>query len=88
MLTDKDSEFHRLCRLSLDGKLGACLSEKIPWDVDEFDLSRDGKLVAFLTNEDGIGKLHVVSLAGGADLRVPALPAGVVTGLRFRHEGH
>src|SRR5579863_257748 len=29
VLTDKDSDFHRLCRLSLDGKLGACLGGKI-----------------------------------------------------------
>jgi dipeptidyl aminopeptidase/acylaminoacyl peptidase len=88
VLTDQGSEFHRLCRLSLDGKLGACLSTSIPWDVDEFDLSRDGKLVAFATNEDGIGKLHIVSLAGGKELRTPELPAGVLTGLRFRDEGH
>jgi dipeptidyl aminopeptidase/acylaminoacyl peptidase len=88
VLTDKGSEFHRLCRLSLEGKLGECLSTKIPWDVEGFDLSHDGKLAAFITNEDGIGVLHVVSLANGVELPLPKLPIGVLTGLRFRREGH
>jgi dipeptidyl aminopeptidase/acylaminoacyl peptidase len=88
VLTDKDSDFHRLCRLSLEGNLGSCLSGKIPWDVEEFDLSHDGRLAAFLTNEDGIGKLHVVSLATGAELKEPELPYGVPANLRFREQGH
>ena len=88
VLTDEDSEFHRLCRLGFDGKLGACLSTAIPWDVEEFDLSSDGKLVAFITNEDGIGKLHIASVAGGGEHSVPSLPAGVLSGLRFRSQSH
>jgi dipeptidyl aminopeptidase/acylaminoacyl peptidase len=88
VLTDKDSEFHRLCRLSFEGKLGACLSEKIPWDVEDFDLTRDGKLAAFTSNEDGVGKLHIVSLANGAEQPAPALAAGVLGGLHFRRESH
>jgi len=88
VLTDKDSEFHRLCRLSFQGKLGTCLSGKIPWDVEDFDLSRDGKLAAFASNEDGIGKLHILSLATGKEIPAPELPLGVVTGLRFRRTGH
>lgn len=88
VLTDKGSEFQRLCRLSFEGQSGACVSAKIPWDVEEFDLSSDGKLVAFTTNEDGIGKLHIVSLANGAELPVPALPAGVIDGLHIRRGSH
>lgn len=88
VLTDKDSDFHRLCRLSLEGNLGSCLSGKIPWDVEEFDLSHDGKLAAFLTNEDGIGQLHVISLATGAELKEPELPYGVPENLKFRDQGH
>ncbi len=88
VLTDKDSEFHRLCHLSFDGKLGSCVSGDIPWDVEDFDLSHDGKLVAFSTNEDGLGKLHIVSLDTGKRINVPELPAGVVGELRFRGEGH
>jgi len=88
VLTDRGSEFHRLCRLSFDGQLGACLSGSIPWDVDELDLSSDGKLVAFATNEDGIGKLHMMSLADGKEVSVPDLPSGVLGGLDFRDGSH
>src|ERR1035437_628186 len=79
----------RLCRgIFTEGKLGACLSDGIPWDVEEFDLSHDGKLVAFESNEDGISKLHLASLPNGAEKTLPALPAGVLDGIRFRTEGH
>jgi len=88
VLTDKDSEFHRLCGLSFEGKLGACLTSAIPWDVEDFDLSSDGQLAAFTTNEDGIGKLHIVRLASRAELPVPELPAGVLGSVHFRRESH
>ncbi|MGA2536395.1 MAG: prolyl oligopeptidase family serine peptidase [Terracidiphilus sp.] len=88
VLTDKDSEFHRLCQLSFDGKLGACLTSAIPWDVEDFDLSSDGQLAAFTTNEDGIGKLHFVRLASGAELPAPELPSGVLGSVHFRRESH
>src|ERR1035437_4814847 len=38
----------RLCRgIFTEGKLGACLSDGIPWDVEEFDLSIMGKIELF-----------------------------------------
>jgi len=88
VITDKDSEFLRLCRLSLDGKLGRCLSNAIKWDVEGYSLSDDGQPVAFATDEDGVGKLHIVSLKDGKELATPALSSGVVDGLKFRHESH
>jgi len=52
--TDKDSEFHRLAYVDLTTKQHTYLTDHIKWDVDEFDLSPDGRTVAFVTNEDGI----------------------------------
>ena len=88
VLTDKDSEFHRLCRLSLDGNLGRCLSDAVHWDVEGFDLSSDGRLVAFTSDEDGVGVLHIVSLASYAELPPASLPVGVISGIRFRRDSH
>ncbi len=45
--TDKDSEFHRLAYVDLTTKKHTYLTSKIPWDVDDFDLSKDGKRIAF-----------------------------------------
>ena len=57
------------------------LTGGIPWDVDEFALSWDGRKIAFLTNEDGLSALHLLDTATGKELPVPKLPVGLVSGL-------
>jgi len=51
--TDKDSEFHRLAYVISSTQRAQFLTIDIPWDVEGFDLSRDGKRIAFVTNEAG-----------------------------------
>ena len=63
--TDKDSEFQRLTRIDLDSGKHTFLTDHIKWDVDEFELSHDGKTIAFIVNEDGIGKLHLLDTETG-----------------------
>lgn len=84
--TDKDSEFQRLCRIHLKSGKMTVLSA-IRWDVDDFDLSRDGKMIAFVTNEDGVGKLHLLNTRNGKELSVPKLPLGIVSNLRWHENG-
>ena len=74
--TDKDSEFHRLAYIDIATKKHTYLSTAIKWDVQSFDLSKDGKTIAFVTNENGIGKLHLLDTATGKEKAVPKLPAG------------
>jgi dipeptidyl aminopeptidase/acylaminoacyl peptidase len=81
--TDKDSEFQGLCRLELgSGKL-VPLTADIPWNVDTFDVSRDGKLIGFVTNEDGVSKLHVINSKTGRTVHSPKLPLGVIGGVEW-----
>lgn len=77
--TDKDSEFHRLAYMDLASGQYACLTSNIPWDVDEFDLSDDGRSIAFVANEDGFGVLHVLDTATRKQRSLPALPKGVIS---------
>ncbi len=63
------------------------LTANIPWDVGGFTLADDGKHLAFVSNEDGISKLHVLSLPGHREVRLPALPIGVIGGLAFSPDG-
>ena len=58
------------------------------WDVERFDLSRDGKMLAYVKNEDGASVLHVLSLAGKGQLAVPKLPPGVITTLGWHPNSH
>src|SRR6478672_11980261 len=64
------------------GKLEV-LSKAIPWDVDEFEVSDDGKHLAFVTNEDGISRLHVLSLPSHRPVALADLPIGLIGGLSF-----
>ncbi len=86
--TDRGGEFLRLARLDLASGALRTLSGDIPWDVESFDLSSDGRLLAFAVDADGISQLHLIDAASGAALAAPELPAGVVRGLAFRRGSH
>jgi Tol biopolymer transport system component len=82
--TDREGEFRRLVRLGLDNSIQTVYSKDISWDVDGFDLSDDGKILAFFTNEDGFSKLRLVDAQSGAALPSPELPPSSSGGIRFR----
>ena len=83
--TDKESEFQRLAYLDLATKKHTYLTSHINWDVDEFDLSPDGKALAFVVNEDGAAVLHLLDTATGKEKPAPKLPLGQVFGIDW-HE--
>lgn len=87
-LSDLDSEFMRLVRIDLDGGGHTVLSGEIPWDVEELELSDDGKILAFLVNEDGISRLRIVNAGTGQALPSPEVPEGVAGNLLFRPGSH
>ncbi|MFZ0289096.1 MAG: S9 family peptidase [Candidatus Sulfotelmatobacter sp.] len=81
--TDKDSEFQRLAYIDLATKQHTYLTSNIPWDVDEFDLSYDGRTIAFVTNEDGFGVLHLFDTRTRKEKPVPNVPKGVISGVSW-----
>jgi len=87
LTTDKDSEFQRLAYLDLSSKKYTFLTEHIHWDVEDFDLSSDGKTIAFTTNEDGFGILHLRDTKTGKEKPAPKLPAGLIFGVKWHHNG-
>ena len=58
-----------------------------PWDVDAFELSGDGRHLAYVTNEDGIHRLTVLALPSHAAVALPELPVGLIGGLEFSPDG-
>jgi dipeptidyl aminopeptidase/acylaminoacyl peptidase len=84
--TDQDSEFHRLALLDNTGKNPKFLTSDIPWDVESIDLTRDGKRLAFVTNEEGLSVLHVMETDTHKEIKLPKLPTGVVSGLRWHRD--
>jgi dipeptidyl aminopeptidase/acylaminoacyl peptidase len=85
--TDRDNEFARLTYFDLATMQPTYLTTNIKWDVDEFDLSEDGKHIAFATNEDGISKLYVMDTATRKYAPVAGIPAGVISSMRFHRNG-
>lgn len=85
--TDKDAEFQRLCRFDLATKKLTPLASSPLWDVTNLEVSRDGRLVAFVSNEDGVSVLRLLEARTGRELRAPRLPLGVIGGLEW-HANH
>lgn len=85
--TDKGSEFQRLARLDLATGKETYLTSDIPGDVGDFSVSRDGKTVAVVTNEDGVDVLRFLDAATGKLRPGPVLPKGVIGGIEWRENG-
>ncbi len=88
--TDSGSEYMNLAYVELGRPEIKYLvtAPAAKWDVERFDLSRDGKMLAYVKNEDGASVLHVLSLAGKGQLAVPKLPPGVITTLGWHPNSH
>lgn len=82
-ITDRDSEFRRLVYLDLANQRTEVLSASIKWDVTECALAPDGKTIAYISNEDGIGRLHLLNVANRKKIPTPDMPPGVISGLMW-----
>lgn len=83
LATDRDAEFLRLAYMDLATRKIEVLRGDLDWDVDDIALSRDGRRLAYTVNEEGISKLHVMDTATRKHLALPAVPVGVIGGLRW-----
>ena len=89
LISDRDSEFLQLRYVNLFTAEKNVVSGRLPSDVEEFAISRDGRYLAYTVNEGGAGKLNVLDLRSHQDLIPPKLPPGGVIGsLSFDAEGN
>ena len=81
--SDDNSDVLRLGRL--DPRTGKFTPVTPPsrWDVENFNISKDGRTIAYTVNEAGISRLYLFDIAGGQSRAVPGIPAGVIGGLEF-----
>jgi len=79
--TDAGSEFQRLAYVDLATRRVTPLTADIDWDVEEFDLSRDGRTIAFVTNEAGASRLYLMDTGTRRARPVAGVPTGVVSGV-------
>ncbi|MGQ0587024.1 MAG: S9 family peptidase, partial [Gammaproteobacteria bacterium] len=81
--SDEGGEFKQLRYERLGGDGARVLSADIPWDVEELELSADGRYLAFVANAGGVGELHLRDLKRDKAVATPKLPVGLVGNLRF-----
>jgi dipeptidyl aminopeptidase/acylaminoacyl peptidase len=83
VVSDRESEFSRLAYVDLTTFEHTYLTSQIPWDVEDIDLSEDGKHLAFVTNEDGASVLHILETDARKERTLPKLPVGLVYGITW-----
>ncbi len=83
LISDHGSEFRRLRYVPLDGSAPQVLTGHIPWDIEAFALSSDGRYLAYVANVDGYSRLVLRDLVAQKDLPVPELPAGTIANPLF-----
>lgn len=81
VLSDLGSDFQRLG--TIDPKTGkfSPRGPALDWDIEDFEMSADGRTVALLSNEAGVSRLYVLDVPTGTVRRVDGLPNGVASDL-------
>ena len=82
--SDRAGEFRQLVRLPLGAGRERVLTGHLAYDVDNFEVSYDAGLIAFVTNESGAHVLRFIDLKTLEELPRPPLVQGVVGGLEWR----
>ncbi len=83
VLSDRDSEFSAIFSVDLRTGSWQRVTPELRWNVEEFALSPDGKLLAYVVNEAGYSSLWLRRLPSKVARRASAIPRGVISGLRF-----
>ncbi len=85
LTTDLDSEFRRLAYMDLASHKLTLLRPDINWDVDAGALSKDGRRLAYVINEEGSSTLRVMDTETKKDIPLPKLPRGILTALLWHN---
>lgn len=87
-ITNADSDVRRLVEIDITTGARRPVSPESRWDVEDYDLSDDGRVLAYAFNEDGYSRVVVQDFVTRRALPQPRdLPRGVLTGLDFSPDG-
>ena len=85
LTTDRDGEFQRASYLDLaTGRLEAFGPSNS--DVEQLVLSPDGRTLALVSNEEGVGVLRLFEALTRRELPKPAVPVGTLRGIQWHHD--
>ena len=86
-VTDDGAEFNYLAYTDLVTHHTQRVTPDTGWDVEDFDVSADGRYIAYVVNEDGRSRLAVLDTVAKRDLAPTGLPEGRIANLRFDGPG-
>jgi dipeptidyl aminopeptidase/acylaminoacyl peptidase len=72
----------RRAKLSLKSHEITWIDQGTKWEVEEFILSPDGQMMAWVMNEDGLGALHIADAKSGVEYPEPTFN-GLVSNVSF-----
>jgi dipeptidyl aminopeptidase/acylaminoacyl peptidase len=87
VVCDEDSEFQQLRYVDPVTHDVRKITQNIPWDVERFDVSADGRYLAYVVNEDGHSHLTVLDTIQKLELSPAGLPEGRILNIRFDRAG-
>jgi dipeptidyl aminopeptidase/acylaminoacyl peptidase len=87
LATDQRSEFTELAHLDLGTGDLEIVTGDVPWSVTGICATEDRSRIAFVANEDGVGRLYLMDAASRRYRRLDGLPAGLVVSAGFSPDG-
>ena len=81
--SDEGSDFQRLGTLDPATGRFAAVAPEPRWDVESFDISKDGRLIAYTVNEAGVSKLKLLDPRTRRVREVSGLPIGTISGVEI-----
>ena len=82
-ISTQDSDFGRLVQIDIASGKDTVLTPDLKWDVENFTISDDDRLLAYAVNEDGFSNVVVRDLVTRRALPQPQLPRGVLQNMAF-----
>jgi dipeptidyl aminopeptidase/acylaminoacyl peptidase len=87
LVSDEDGEFTLLRYLDPVSHEVRKITEKIPWDIEDFDVSVDGRYLAYVANEDGKSRLTILDTLQKLEQAPVGVPDGRIVNIRFDKTG-
>lgn len=84
VVTDRESEFLRLAHFDPATQRYRSIGKYSRSDVVEFEPSPDGKLLATVSNDDGLTTLHLLNAASGKEIPLKNMPSGSVIDIHWQ----
>jgi acetyl esterase/lipase len=87
VVSDADGEFAQLRYVDLVTHESHKLTAHLPWDIDSFDASSDGRYLAYVANVDGASRLTLIDNAQKLEMTPPGIADGHIYEVRFDRAG-